>query len=301
LDRAGESGLDVLYAIGGNYLETMPDPLQAARSLARVKLRVHQDIVFNTSTLVEPEAESGEVLVLPAQTRYEQRGGGTSTSTERRVRFTPEIPGRRIGEAKPEWEIPALIGRALKPDRPDLFAFHESKDVRKEMGRVMPLYKGIESLDKEGDWIQWGGERLGADGTFPNMPGGRARFSSVPVPRIDIPPGQFFLTSRRGKQFNSITYGQADGMTGVKSRRAVFFAREDAARLSLQDGDPVRLRSALGTMDGVCQVGPCRPGHLQAFWPECNVLVGRTYDPDSGEPDYNAFVQVERPPESRAA
>jgi predicted molibdopterin-dependent oxidoreductase YjgC len=245
--------------------------------------------------------DGGEVLVLPAQTRYEQRGGGTSTSTERRVRFTPEIAGRRIGEAKPEWEIPVLIGRALKPNRPDVFAFSESADVRKEMGRVMPLYKGIEKLEKEGDWVQWGGERLGEGGTFPNMPGGRARFTAVSIPRVDIPPGHFFLTSRRGKQFNSITYGQSDGMTGVNSRRAVFFAREDAARLSLQDGDPVRLRSTLGTMDGVCTIGPCRPGHLQAFWPECNVLVGRTYDPDSGEPDYNAFVRVERPQESRAA
>lgn len=294
LDRAGEAGLDVLYALGGNYLETMPDPLQAARSLSRVKLRVHQDIVLNTSTLVEPEAEGGEVLVLPAQTRYEQRGGGTSTSTERRVRFTPEIPGRRIGEAKPEWEIPVLIGRALKPTRPDLFAFAESQDVRNEMGRVMPLYKGIETLGKEGQWIQWGGERLGVDWKFPNVPGGKARFTVVPIPKVDIPEGHFFLTSRRGKQFNSITYGPKDGVTGAGDRRTIFFCVEDARRLGLRKGQPVRLRSALGTMDGVCAVGPCRPGHLQAFWPECNVLVGRTYDPVSGEPDYNAFVQVER-------
>jgi molybdopterin-dependent oxidoreductase alpha subunit len=293
LDRAGESGLDVLYTIGGNYLDTMPDPLQAARSLSRIKLRVHQDIVLNTSTLVEPEAEGGEVLVLPAQTRYEQRGGGTSTSTERRIRFTPEIPGRRIGEARPEWEIPALIGRALKPGRPDLFAFAESQDVRNEMGRVMPLYQGIETLSREGQWIQWGGERLGADWKFPNVPGGKARFTVVPIPRVDIPEGHFFLTSRRGKQFNSITYGRKDGMTGAGDRRTVFFAPEDARRLGLRDGAPVRLRSALGAMDGVCAVGPCRPGHLQAFWPECNVLVGRMYDPVSGEPDYNAFVRVE--------
>ena len=28
LDKAGETGLDVLYSLGGNYLDTMPDPLQ---------------------------------------------------------------------------------------------------------------------------------------------------------------------------------------------------------------------------------------------------------------------------------
>ncbi|MGQ0505979.1 MAG: molybdopterin-dependent oxidoreductase [Myxococcaceae bacterium] len=293
LDRAGETGLKFLYSIGGNYLETMPDPVQAAKSLGRVQLRVHQDIVINTSQLAEPEDAGGEVLLLPAQTRYEQRGGGTSTSTERRIRFTPEIPGRRIGEAKPEWEIPALIGRALFPDRPDLFAFPESIDVRQEMGRVMPLYKGIENLNAEGEWVQWGGERLASGGVFPNMPGGKARFRPVPLPHVDIPEGHFFLASRRGKQFNSITFGNKDSITGARSRKAVFFAAEDARQLGLRDGQAVRLTSVLGEMVGECRIGPCRPRHIQAFWPECNVLVGRRYDPVSGEPDYNAFVRVE--------
>jgi anaerobic selenocysteine-containing dehydrogenase len=90
-------------------------------------------------------------------------------------------------------------------------------------------------------------------------------------------------------------------MTGVNSRHAVFFAAEDADRLGLKRGDPIRLESDLGTMNGVCEVGPCRPGHLQAFWPECNVLVGRRYDPVSGEPDYNAFVRVTKLESAQAA
>ncbi len=293
LDRAGEGGVDFLYMMGGNYLDTMPDPAQAGRSLAQVRLRVHQDIVINTSALVEPVAEDGEILLLPAQTRYEQRGGGTSTSTERRIRFSPEIPGRRIGEAMPEWEIPVLIGRALRTGRPELFAFDHSLDVRKEMGAVMPLYQGIEKLDREGQWVQWGGERLGEGGRFPHLPEERARFSVVAVPEVVIPPGHFFLASRRGKQFNSMTYGQKDGVTRATTRRAVFFAAEDAARLGLKQGSEILLRSTLGTMSAVCELGPCRPGHLQAYWPECNVLVGRRYDPVSGEPDYNAMVTVE--------
>jgi molybdopterin-dependent oxidoreductase alpha subunit len=294
LDRAGESGLDVLYLLGGNHLETMPDPREAARGLAAVRLRVHQDIVLNTSTLIEPSVEGGEVLVLPAQTRYEQRGGGTSTSTERRIRFTPEIPGRRIGETRPEWEIPVLIGRALKPDHPNLFAFAESSDVRAEMERVMPLYKGISTLSQEGQWVQWGGERLCEGGVFPNLPGGKARFSPVTPPTIHIPEGHFFLTSRRGKQFNSMTFGTKDGMTGVRSRKVIFIGEEDARALGLRSGDGVRLTSDAGSMQGVAEIGPCRPKHLQGFWPECNVLVGRKYDPASGEPDYNAFVRVQR-------
>lgn len=293
LDRAGESGLEMLYTLGGNYLDTLPDPIQAAKSLGNIRLRVHQDIVINTSALVEPIPEGGEVLLLPAQTRYEQRGGGTSTSTERRIRFTPELTGHRIGEAVAEWEIPVRIGRALKPDRPDLFDFPDAASVRQEMAKVMPLYAGIETLEREGQWVQWGGKHLGEGGVFNNLPGGKARFSPLELPKVEIPQGMYFLASRRGKQFNSITWGSKDLITGSATRKAVFFSPEDAQKLGLKPGDAVRLSSELGTMDGVVELGPCKPGHLQAFWPECNVLVGRRYDPVSGEPDYNAFVRVQ--------
>jgi molybdopterin-dependent oxidoreductase alpha subunit len=289
LDRAGESGLDVLYLVGGNHLETMPDRAHAKRALSNVKLRVHQDIVLNTSTLLDAREA---VLVLPAQTRYEQKSGGTSTSTERRIRFTPEIPGPRIAEARAEWEIPALIGRALRPGREDLFGYTDTAQIREEMAKVMPLYAGIEKLEKAGDHVQWGGEQLGRDG-FTNMPDGRARFSVVSIPRVDVPEGRFLLTSRRGKQFNSITYGPKDPVTNA-ARDTVFLAEKDMEALGLADGDRVVVKSELGQMRAVARKGPCRPRHVQAFWPECNAVTPRRYDPASGEPDYNTAVSIER-------
>ena len=115
LDAAARGEIDFMYLVGGNFLDTMPDPDNARRGLARPRVRVHQDIVLNTSTLVDAEEL---VLVLPAQTRYES--GGTSTSTERRVRYSPAIDdpdGVNVPEARAEWLIPALIGRALVPAR----------------------------------------------------------------------------------------------------------------------------------------------------------------------------------------
>lgn len=290
LDRAGEQGLDVLYLVGGNHLETMPDRHHARRALENVKLRVHQDIVLNSSTLLDSK---GTVIVLPAQTRYEQKGGGTSTSTERRIRYSPEIPGPRIAEAKAEWEIPALIGRKLLPDRADLFGYADAGDVRREMARVMPLYAGIDGLEKEGDWVQWGGERLGSDG-FPNMPDGKARFSVVAIPRVDVPEGVLLLTMRRGRQFNSMTYGQKDPLTKNSDRHAILVDRRDMKELGLSEGDRVLVSSEVASMDATVRSGPCRRGHVQGFWPECNVLLERRYDPASGEPDYNAQVKIER-------
>jgi molybdopterin-dependent oxidoreductase alpha subunit len=291
LDRAGESGLDVLYLIGGNHLETMPDRRHAKRALSQVKLRIHQDIVLNTSTLLPAE---DAVLVLPAQTRYEQRSGGTSTSTERRIRFTPEIPGPRLAEAKPEWEIPCLIGAALEPERSDLFGYRDTAQIRAEMARLMPLYEGIEKLAKEGDWVQWGGPQLGRDG-FPT-PDGKARFSTVGLPRVDVPLGQFLLTTRRGKQFNSMTYGSTDPLTDGQKRSAILLDPRDWAELGIREGERVRVTSQAGSMEATAGSGPCRRGHAQGFWPECNALLGRKYDPASGEPDYNTAVRIERAP-----
>jgi predicted molibdopterin-dependent oxidoreductase YjgC len=232
------------------------------------------------------------VLVLPAQTRYEQRSGGTSTSTERRIRFTPEIPGPRLGEAKPEWEIPCLIGQRLEPERRDLFGYADTAQIRAEMAQLMPLYAGIDRLEKEGDWVQWGGAQLGRDG-FPT-PSGKAQLSRVDVPRVDVPLGQFLLTTRRGKQFNSMTYGSRDPLTGGTARSSVLMDARDWAELGIREGERVRVTSQSGSLEATAGVGPCRRGHVQGFWPECNALLGRKYDPASGEPDYNTAVRIER-------
>jgi molybdopterin-dependent oxidoreductase alpha subunit len=291
LDAAAGGEIDVMYLVGGNFLETMPDPDNARRGLTRTKLRVHQDIVLNSSTLVDAEEM---VIVLPAQTRYES--GGTSTSTERRIRFSPAIhdpDGVRVPEARAEWQIPTLIGRALRPTHPELFAWQSPADVRREMGATMPLYAGIEKLDGEGQWVQWGGARLGQNG-FPNLPDGRARFSTISIPTPALPDGHFMLTTRRGKQFNSITYGQKDPITAASQRDVVWFHPDDLHALELREGERVVIRSSVGQMEATARSGPCRRRHLQAFWPEANVLVARAYDPLSGEPDYNAVVFVEK-------
>ena len=288
LDECHQRGLALLYLIGGNHLETMPDRKHAAEALGRARLRVHQDIVLNTSTLIDAD----EVLVLPAETRYEQRGGGTSTSTERRIRFSPEIPGPRIAEAKPEWEILSLIGQRLSPSVAAQFRYQNTQQIRQEMARVMPLYRGVEALTQAGDHLQWGGPQLGA--TSFGTHDGKAHFAQVSLPVVDLASGRFLLTSRRGKQFNSLTYSGADPLTGNAERAAIIIAREDQRALGVREGERVRLKSDHGELVATVHTGPCRRRHVQAFWPECNVLIGRRYDPVSGEPDYNTSVTIER-------
>jgi molybdopterin-dependent oxidoreductase alpha subunit len=178
IDAAHRGKMEFLYSIGGNLLENMRDPVIVGTAMNKIRVRVHQDIVLNTSMLLDAEQA---VVLLPGQTRYEQRGGGTSTSTERRIRFTPEIPGHPIGEARPQWEILVRIGRQTMPNGDKLFPFDDTQSIREEMARVMPIYQGIEKLKKEGDQLQWGGPFLFKDG-FTGMPDHRALFTVLEAP-----------------------------------------------------------------------------------------------------------------------
>lgn len=102
------------------------------------------------------------------------------------------------------------------------------------------------------------------------------------------------LTLRRGKQFNSMTYGDRDPLTGGARRNDVLLDARDMESLGIHEGDPVVLESDSGKMAARAKAAPCRRSHVQAFWPEGNVLIGRKYDRDSGEPDYSASVSIRR-------
>lgn len=293
LQAAHRGDIDFLYNIGGNLYATMPDPEFVREAFGKIGLRIHQDINVNTSTLIEP----GEtILLLPAQTRYEQRGGGTSTSTERRIRFSPEIPGHPyIGETRPEYEIPAQVAMAARPELANTLTYRDSADIRREIDVAMPVYAGIGALAKEGDWVQWGGPHLCADGDFSGMPGGKARFIALDPPPTHIPDGHFKLTNRRGKQFNSMVLDTKDTIQGGRTRDEVLVNPFDAERTGLREGDRVRLVNDHGRYDAVVRFEDIAPGHLQAYWPEVNPLIPLEFDPISEEPDYNTVVRIERP------
>jgi predicted molibdopterin-dependent oxidoreductase YjgC len=289
VEAAGEGHLDVLYSSGGNFLEVLPDPPEVEAALTRVPLRVHQDIVVSSQMLVEP---GDTVVLLPAATRYEQRDGGTETTTERRILFSPEIPGSRVGEARSEWEIFVDLGRRADPSRAHLMDFASGAEIREEIARVVPSYAGVEQLSDTGDQVQWGGERLceGPDGPEFATAGGKARFTPVHPPS-PTPSNGLRLSTRRGKQFNTMVHAEIDPLTGA-ARDSVLISDTDADRLGLADGAPVLLRSSHGELHALVHRAPLRPGNVQVFYPEGNVLLPGGYRDRSGVPDYNTTVEL---------
>jgi molybdopterin-dependent oxidoreductase alpha subunit len=288
VEAAARGEIDLLYAAGGNFLRTLPEPEYVARALANVPMRVHQDIIVTEPMLLDPRQE---VLLLPAKTRYEQDGGGTQTSTERRVMFSPEIP-RQVGEARAEWRILRDLAAAVNPSGAQWLGCESAAAIRREIATVVPAYDGIQLLAKSGDSFQCGGAHLCAGGKFPT-PDGRAHFRAVGLPARARGAESLLVSTRRGRQFNTLVYADVDPLTGV-GRDAVLMNPDDAARLHLADSDRVALVNEHGRLEARVRLAPIARGNLQVHWPEGNVLIGRgSADPMGGVPDYNAEVRVE--------
>ena len=147
--------------------------------------------------------------------------------------------------------------------------------MRAEIARVVPFYEGSQHLRETGDAVQYGGPHLCVDGHF-STPDGKGQLHAVELPDRTRPPGKFRISTRRGKQFNSLIYA------------------DDAATLYLVNGDAVRLRSEVGAMDGHVFLAPISRGDLQVHWPEGNVLIrSGVVDAGGGVPEYYAWVAVE--------
>lgn len=289
LEAMERDELDVVFLDGSNLLEVMPDPPRVEAALRRVRLRVHQDIVVTSQMLVEGD----DVILLPAATRYEQEGGGTSTTTERQIAFSPQV-AEPLGDARSEWRIFADLAARVRPDLADRFSWADNRALRVEIARVVPLYAGIEDLADTGEAVQYGGRHLCAGGNFPTM-SGRAMFSIVDVTPTALGPQEWFVSTRRGKQFNSMVMSETDPLTGAP-RDAVYIDNHDAGLIGLADGDPVTLTSDAGTFAGRAKLVRLPSRSLQVHWPEGNVLLAAgpsLREPQSKIPDYNAVVTLQ--------
>jgi molybdopterin-dependent oxidoreductase alpha subunit len=291
VERAASGEIDVWWSLGGNFLETLAGIDRSREALRRVRLRVHQDIVLSSSMLAGCD---GEVLLLPAATRYESPGGGTETSTERRIIYSPEIPGRRVGSAMPEWWVFGEVMARARPEQRHLVGLEDAHAIREEIARAVPLYTGIEALAAKGDYVQWGGRTLYADGRFAT-PDGKARFAPVSTergPAVALEPGSFAVSTRRGKQFNSMVQREVDPLTGAP-RHAILINQHDLDALGAADGASARLESRWGAFTGTLRAAPIKRGNVEVHWPEGNSLLSPSaLDPDSLEPDYNAVVRI---------
>lgn len=281
--RAHDHNLEILYCIGSNLMDVLPDRDYVTRALRRIPLRIHHDIVLNKQMFVEP---MDTVLVLPATTRYEMAGGNCETTTERRVVFNPEIPGPRIEEARDEWRV--IQDLCFRVTEKPLCPFQSTDDIRKEIEMAVPAYAGIGALKKAGDQFQWGGTRLGEQGF--STPDGKARFSTVSAADVRALDDRFVLSTRRGKQFNSMAFVDRDNLAGAQIDH-VIISEHELSKRGWSTGMSVRVRSNHGSIKGRLATGNIRDGMAMVYWPASNALIDfRATEPHSGMPAFRETV-----------
>lgn len=292
LPEDNERKLKLYYMSGGNFLETMPDPNFVRDALQNLDIRVHQDIILNTSTLLDAKET---VVVLPAKTRYEQDGGGLSTSTERMVYFSPEIEGNRnrIAEARSEWQIYVDLAKRVKPEESHLIDFQSGQEIRDEIAKANPQYDGVQHLKKAGDVYQYGGAWLCEGGVCPT-PDGRGNLITMDIPDNNKKAGEFKLLMRRGKQFNAMIYGDRDAFNNM-GRYDVLVSENDARKEGLEDGEAVVLYNKNGVFQGFVKYAAIKDGNIGVQFPEGNFLVEKgIYESFVEMPDYVTDVKMEK-------
>ncbi len=252
------------------------------------------------------------------------------TNSERRVSLVQRALGPP-GDALPDWEIFARVGRALGHE--DAFAWRDAAAVYDELaaltaGRLCD-HSGLshERLLREGP-LQWpcparragddhgGTPRLYANRRFPT-PDGRARLVATPhAEPVDAPDEQFPLvltTGRVAGQWHTMTRtGKSAALLAEEPEPFVELHAEDALAAGVADGAVVLVRSRRGVAHLRVRVSDrVAPGvafapfhwgdlHLQPGHLPLNGIVSPALDPTSRQPELKATaVRVEPLPRGR--
>src|SRR5438270_6347 len=109
---------------------------------------------------------------------------------------------------------------------------------------------------------------------------GKAKFIVSDLPRHELGPGQYLMTTVRSHdQFNTTIYGLSDRYRGVyNGRRVIFMNEDDVKAAGLQQGQLVDLTSYYRNEKRIARhfmVAPIRiaRGCTATYFPEANVLV----------------------------
>ena len=104
------------------------------------------------------------------------------------------------------------------------------------------------------------------------------------------------MTVRSEGQFNTVVYETQDKFRGVDSRDVVLMNPEDMEQRGWRENDTVTVHNATGSLPGQKLVPyPITPGNIMMYFPEANVLVPRSADPQSRTPSFKSIeVSLEK-------
>jgi molybdopterin-dependent oxidoreductase alpha subunit len=277
-----DGSVKVFFTISGNFLSNVPDTVYSAHAMQRCKLTAHVSTKLNRSHLITGE----RALILPCLGRSEedmQATGKQFLTVEDSMAIINPSQGF-LRPASPELlsdvAIIAKLAHATLGSRTTTNWLGFAADynlIRDAISRVIP---GFENFNA----------RLASEKFFylPNAAkhrvfktsSGKAKLIVCPIPKHDLKPDEFLLTTiRTHDQFNSTIYGLNDRYRGVfGGRRVILLNPLDMQERNLHAGQVVDIYSHF---EGEVRKAPnfaivpyaIARRSAAAYYPETNVLV----------------------------
>jgi molybdopterin-dependent oxidoreductase alpha subunit len=306
-----DGDVKVFFAISGNFISNTPDTVYSAHAMQRCKLTAHVSTKLNRSHVITGE----RALILPCLGRTEediQTSGKQFLTVEDSMGIINPSQGF-LRPASPDLmsdvAIIANLAHATLGTRTTTNWLGFAKDyslIRDAISRVIP---GFENFNA----------RLANEKFFylPNAAkhrvfktsSGNAKLTVCPIPKHDLEPDEFLLTTMRSHdQFNSTIYGLNDRYRGVfDGRRVLFLNPLDMEARNLRAGQIVDIYSHF---EGEIRKAPhfaivpyaIARRSAAAYYPETNVLVPiRSVAAKSNQPAYKCIRITLTPTDSDEA
>jgi len=301
IEGAVAGKIKALWFIATNPAVSFPNYKVLEQALRSVEFLVVQDGFHPT-----PTSDFAD-LVLPAAIWGEKEG--TYTNSERRISKANALVAPP-GEARTDFDIFLALAEKLGV-RNQLFpGWTSTHDAYKEWqlvsaGRMCDYSQFSWQQIEDNAGMQWGGERLYADGVFPTETG-KAVLHSVPcLPFTEQPNADYQLilnTGRTVEHWHTRTKtSQVEMLEGMVPMAWLEMNPADATRLQLKPHDRVSIVSRRSTVNNVELriTGIVAPG--QVFMPfhfsetNSNLVTLGAFDPISREPNFKqCAVRVEK-------
>jgi molybdopterin-dependent oxidoreductase alpha subunit len=316
IEGASAGHLKFGFCLGGNLFGSNPDAKFAAEALGNLDQITYLSTTLNTGHAF---GLARETIILPVLARDEEPQPTTQESMFNYVRMSDGGPRRHDG---PRSEIEVIATIAEMVFRPDVdsasagssllagyplggsspldwSAMSSTAQIRQSIARIVPGFEQLAEIDTSKQEFQIGG-RTFHEPRFAT-PDGRARLHTHQLPELQANgKGEIrLMTVRSEGQFNTVVYEDEDTHRGMARRDVIMLHPVDLARINVKDGDLVTVYGPAGSLTGIRATvfEAIKSGNAAMYYPEANVLIGRTMDPLSRTPAFkNVLVQIEPSP-----
>lgn len=291
--RAAEEGkMRTAWCLGGNLYGSNPDTAAAGRALGKLEQITYLSTTLNTG---HAHGLARETIILPVKARDEELEPTTQESMFNFVRYSDGGSARLEGP-RSEVEVIAEIGRWYFGERSpvDWKSLTGHCHLRQMIAAIIPGFEKLANIDQTRKEFHITGRTFHTP-TF-NTPSRKAQFTAVSLPAVRGEGRELrLMTIRSEGQFNTVVYEEEDIYRGQERRDVILMNAADIERLGLRTDQHVTVRSSAGALSNVLvRAFDVRAGNAVMYFPEANVLVPQTIDPESKTPAFkNVLVMVE--------